>query len=101
GEFHFGATDRGHVHPGVKLASDQQDRGTKYRDYIQGALRNRQLVGAHWFQYTDQAMTGREDGENYNVGLVDIADSPYPELIKAIRETNFAMYTYRTKVNSK
>ncbi|MEM9259091.1 MAG: beta-agarase, partial [Bacteroidota bacterium] len=100
GEFHFGATDRGHVHPGVKLADNQEDRGAKYRDYIQGALRNRQLVGAHWFQYTDQAMTGREDGENYNVGLVDIADTPYPELVKAVRETNFAMYTYRAGVNS-
>ncbi|MEL7159623.1 MAG: beta-agarase [Bacteroidota bacterium] len=97
GEFHFGSTDRGHFHPGVKVAADQSDRGAKYREYIQGALRNPQLVGAHWFQYTDQVLTGREDGENYNVGLVDVADTPYPELMRAVRETNYALYTYRTE----
>ncbi|MEM6771002.1 MAG: beta-agarase, partial [Bacteroidota bacterium] len=79
GEFHFGATDRGHFHPGVKIAANQEERGAMYRDYIQGALRNPQLVGAHWFQYTDQVLTGREDGENYNVGFVDVTDTPYSE----------------------
>ncbi|UXX77861.1 hypothetical protein N7E81_10830 [Reichenbachiella carrageenanivorans] len=95
GEYHFGATDRGHIHPGVKVAQDQAERGKRYESYIQGALRNPQIVGAHWFQYTDQAMTGREDGENYNVGFVDICDKPYSELIEKVRETNYQMYEWR------
>lgn len=95
GEYHFGATDRGHTHPGVKVASSQAERGQMYESYIQGALRNPQIVGAHWFQYTDQAITGRQDGENYNVGFVDICDKPYPELIAKVRETNYHMYELR------
>ena len=70
GEFHFGSLDRGMCHVGVKEAYNQQDRGDKYTAYIQGALQNEQIVGAHWFQYLDEAYTGRGDGENYNVGFV-------------------------------
>lgn len=95
GEFHFGALDRGKFHVGVKKAKNQQDRGEKYQAYIQGALRNPAIVGAHWFQYVDEATTGREDGENYNVGFVDIADTPYYELVKKARETTYSLYEYR------
>ncbi len=95
GEFHFGALDRGSSHTGVKNADSQTDRGEKYQAYIESGLRNPQIVGAHWFQYTDQMMTGREDGENYNVGLVDMADVPYVEFIEKVRETNYGMYEYR------
>jgi len=35
----------------------------------------------------DQPATGRNDGENYNIGFVDVTDRPYPELIKASKET--------------
>lgn len=28
------------------------------------------------------------DGENYNIGLVDVTDQPYPELIDALRTTH-------------
>jgi hypothetical protein len=52
-------------------------------------------VGTHWFQYRDQATTGRGDGENYQIGLVDICDTPYPETIDAVRQTGLLMYDYR------
>jgi agarase len=46
-------------------------------------------VGCHWFQYVDQPVTGRSlDGENYNIGLVTITDTPYPELVEAAREVH-------------
>ncbi len=96
GEFHFGALDRGSFHTGVKEAKDQNERGNMYKDYIQGALRNPFIVGAHWFQYLDEPLTGRFDGENYNVGLIDICDNPYEELVNKIRETTYKMYEYRT-----
>jgi hypothetical protein len=37
-------------------------------------------VGAHWFQYYDEPPHGRPDGEDFNMGLVDIYDRPYEEL---------------------
>ncbi len=95
GEFHFGALDRGSFHLGVKRAESQAHRGELYQKYIQGGLRNPAIVGAHWFQYTDQMITGREDGENYNVGFVDVCDVPYEEFIEKVRETNYGMYEYR------
>ncbi len=95
GEFHFGSTDRGMAHPGVKIVATQEERGIAYEKYIKGALRNEQIVGAHWFQYLDQPYTGRGDGENYNVGLVDVTDKPHQELIDKIRETCYNMYEYR------
>jgi len=97
GEFHFGALDRGLFHPGLKRAADQQDRADKYAEYVRGALRNPYIVGAHWFQYQDQATTGRGDGENYQIGFVDIADTPYPETIAASRDIGRTMYEYRLK----
>jgi hypothetical protein len=95
GEFHFGALDRGMFHTGLKATQNQQDRADKYRDYVHGALRNPYIVGTHWFQYTDQPTTGRGDGENYQIGFVDICGHPYPEIVQAAREIGRSMYEYR------
>ncbi|NQT00723.1 MAG: beta-galactosidase [Planctomycetes bacterium] len=97
GEFHFGALDRGMFHTGLKKTTDQQDRAAKYKSYVQGALRNPYIVGTHWFQYKDQATTGRGDGENYQIGFIDICDKLYPEIVKASREVGYNLYKYRLK----
>jgi hypothetical protein len=39
------------------------------------------FIGSSWFQWVDQPCTGRMDGENYNIGLVDLTDRPYADLI--------------------
>ncbi|MDO4586662.1 MAG: hypothetical protein Q4C95_05110 [Planctomycetia bacterium] len=95
GEFHFGALDRGLFHPGLGPCSDQNDRARAYENYVKSALKNPYLVGAHWFQYGDQATTGRFDGENYQIGLIDICDTPYPETIQAIRNVGYHLYEIR------
>ena len=95
GEFHFGALDRGLFHTGLKPTDDQQARAAAYRDYVTGALKNPIWVGSHWFQYGDQAATGRGDGENYQIGFVDLCDTPYVETIEAAREIGRTMYQLR------
>jgi hypothetical protein len=95
GEFHFGALDRGMFHTGLRKTANQEDRAEKYRGYVKGALRNPCIVGTHWFQYKDQATTGRGDGENYQIGLIDVCDKPYPETIKAVRDVGYNLYEYR------
>lgn len=97
GEFHFGALDKGSFHVGIKKAANQAERGEMFKNYIQGALRHPNIVGAHWFQYIDEPITGRFDGENYNVGFIDVCDNPYPELIEKVKETTYSMYEYRIK----
>ncbi len=93
GEFHFGALDRGLFHPGLVATADQQARAETYRAYVLGALRHPQFVGCHWFQYFDEPTTGRTyDEENYQIGFVDVADTPYAEMITACRAVGYAMY---------
>jgi hypothetical protein len=46
--------------------------------------REPQVVGMHWFQYSDHPQGGRDDGEDYNFGLVDIHDHPYELLVDAL-----------------
>jgi len=95
GEFHFGALDRGMFHTGLRRTENQQDRADKYESYVRGALRNPCIVGTHWFQYKDQATTGRGDGENYQIGFIDVCDRPYPEIVQAARSVGHSMYEYR------
>jgi len=92
GEFHFGALDRGMFHTGLVPTADQKERAAAYREYVRSALKNPLVVGTHWFQYGDQATTGRGDGENYQIGFVDICDTPYSETIAACREVGYALY---------
>lgn len=95
GEFHFGALDRGPFWGGLTTADNQQERGKRYREFVQSALENPQIVGVHWFQYSDQATVGRGDGENGQIGFVDMCDTPYPETIQAARQTAEEMYGHR------
>jgi hypothetical protein len=96
GEWHFGALDRGMLHTGLRSVGNQAQRGATYEFYARGAMRNPALVGCHWFQYHDQCVTGRGDGENYQIGFLDIADTPYWETIAACRNAGYSLYQTRT-----
>ena len=85
GEFHFGAHDRGLFGSGLCNAGDQRGRAAALRTYVESALRNPQVVGAHWHQFSDQATSGRFDGEYFQVGWTDICDRPYVETVEALR----------------
>jgi len=93
GEFHFGALDRGLFHTGLVPVADQAARALAYKEYVRGAVRHPQFVGCHWFQYQDEPTTGRVyDEENYQIGFVDIADTPYTETIEAARAVGGMLY---------
>ncbi|HEY3861945.1 MAG TPA: beta-agarase [Verrucomicrobiae bacterium] len=93
GEYHFGALDRGMFHPGLVELPDQAARAGACREYVEGALHHPQFVGVHWFQYRDEPVLGRAlDEENYQIGFVDVADTPYAETIAAAREAGYHLY---------
>ena len=101
GEFHFGALDRGMFHTGLVPVANQADRAQAYRDYVLGAVRHPQFVGTHWFQWMDEPTTGRVyDEENYQIGFVDIADTPYRETIEASRDVGRKLYRTRLEDSS-
>jgi hypothetical protein len=97
GEFHFGALDRGLFHTGLVPVADQSARAEAYKSYVRGCLANPQFVGCGWFKYRDECTTGRPlDAENYQIGFLDICDTPYPETIAASREVGYGMYEFRS-----
>jgi len=91
GEFHFGTPGRG-LAPGLRQTKNQQERSIAYRYYVENAIAHPAVIGTHWFQWVDQPATGRMDGENYNIGLIDVTDQPYPELVEALRATHERLY---------
>ena len=95
GEYHFGALDRGLPHAGLRSASNQKQRARIYQHFVNQALESDYIVGAHWFQYVDQLYTARSDGENYQIGFVDICDRPHQEMIDATRKISSYLYDYR------
>jgi hypothetical protein len=86
GEYHFGTVDRG-MAQSLWQVNSQQERGVAYRFYTERAYSHPGLIGTAYFQWCDQDLTGRRDGENYNCGLVDVTDRPYPHQVKAMMET--------------
>ncbi len=97
GEFHIGSTDRGVWMPGLVAAPSQKERAQTFKKYVESVLDNPNFVGCHWFQYIDQPNTGRVlDGENYNIGFVDVTDTPYEDMVKAAKEVHDEIYARRS-----
>ncbi len=87
GEFHIGVPGRG-MAPGLVQAMNQTERGAAYSYYVEHAAAHPEVIGTHWFQWIDQPALGRNDGENYNIGWVDVTDRPYDELVAAAKVTH-------------
>jgi hypothetical protein len=62
------------------VVTTQKERADGFRNTVEALVRLPYLVGADWFQYSDEPAHGRDDGEDYNFGLVDVHDQPYEEL---------------------
>ncbi len=62
------------------VAATQRERATAIRNTLARLAHTPYVLGADWFQYFDEPRYGRDDGENFNFGLVDINDCPYGEV---------------------
>ncbi len=92
GEYHFGTVDRG-MAQSLWQVDTQKERGIAYRFYTEQGFSHPGLIGVAYFQWCDQDLTGRRnDGENYNCGLIDVTDRPYKYMIEAIIETAKHLY---------
>ena len=85
------AAERGYA-PSLVMVKDQAERGTAYQYYVEQAAALPWIVGTHYFQFADQPVTGRFDGENYNLGFVSQQDLPYAELVESARSAHRRMY---------
>lgn len=91
GEYHFGTVDRG-MAQSLWQVNSQKERGVAYRYYTEKAYSHPGLIGTAYFQWCDQDLLGRSDGENYNCGLVDVTDRPYNEQVKAMMKSAESLF---------
>ena len=93
GEWHYGAAENGLFSGALVNATTQKERGKACAEYTRQALTNKSCVGAHWFELNDQPLSGRFDGENMNVGLVNVCNVPYADCIREFAAINHRMYS--------
>lgn len=105
-EFHFGAPDRGVPGTGLWPVGDQTQRARSYVAYVLSGLKHPKVVGTHWFAFPDQSAAARpispggKSAENYQIGFVDVTDTPYPEITQASRALADRMYEIATDKSS-
>ena len=76
-----------------------QDQGERLRDmerWLDEAFAHPALVGAHFFQFRDQPLTGRADGEATLRGFLNVADTPHFDLVQLNRRLAYKLYETRT-----
>ena len=83
--------------PGLVQVANQEERAVAFRYFAENGFSHPALVGIAWFQYTDQGILGRGDGERYNIGLVDVVDIPYP-IVKGIRAAAENIYSVHSGI---
>jgi hypothetical protein len=89
-EFSFMFPGRGMASANAAVtATSQQNRGEKYRAFVEAQARSRSFVGFGWFSSYDQAVTRKPGAtEAFNVGLVNQQDQPYQDMLDIMREVN-------------
>lgn len=69
----------------------QRDRGRFYENFTIGLLRNRNVVGWHWFRYIDDGDL-KTKGHSSNKGIVNLRYQEYHELGRSMRAINSRVY---------
>jgi hypothetical protein len=92
GEWHFGGPDNGLLRTALLSAASQEERGKAYKRYLQTAAADPNCVGAHYFEYNNQTLMGRFDGEHMAHGLIDCTNLPYPHMVEAIKTCSEQLY---------
>ena len=91
GEFHFGTSGKG-LAGGLQQVESQKARGEAYRHYVESAFSHPSVVSTFWYRWRDQPNTGRSDGENYNIGMVDVTDLVYHDLVNDVIKTHKRLF---------
>lgn len=94
-EFHYGDPTQGQT-SSIEMVDDEAEKGYAYRNYVENMAATGFVVGTHWFEYLDQAVTGRwfegDYGEGFGIGLLNVADRPYKTFLNSVMATNYSIY---------
>ncbi|MBO7743439.1 hypothetical protein I8J29_04485 [Paenibacillus sp. MWE-103] len=88
-EFTFSQAARGlsAINASTSVTS-AEERGLAFQAFVEAQAANPLFVGSGWFSYYDQAVTGRRDNENFNLGLVNQQDQPYADMTRVMKTVN-------------
>ena len=93
-EFTFSTSERGlsPINASTRAASIAE-RGMKFKAFVESQTAHPLFVGSGWFEYYDQAVPGRKDGENFNAGLLNQQDQPYTDMVNIMKTVNAGLET--------
>jgi len=86
--FYRRARATGSFPPFLPEVPDGEAQAAAYRAYMEELLQMPFVVGEHWFQWVDQPIERRPDGENQLIGIVDIHDDLNQPLADAVADMN-------------
>ncbi len=95
GEWHFGG-DSGMFRTALVSAVSPEERGKAYRRYCEICAADPNCVGVHYFEYNNQTLMGRFDGEHFAHGIIDCCNRPYPHMAEAIRVSSQDLFDVMT-----
>lgn len=94
-EYHYGDPTQGQT-SSIQMMDNEAQKGHAYRNYVETLAASGVVVGAHWFEYLDQAVTGRwfqgYNGEGFGIGFLNVADRPYKDFLASVMKTNYFIY---------
>ena len=77
------------------LVKTQTERAKAFSQNLKSLAALPYVIGAHWFQFTDEPEHGRGDGENFNMGLIDTKGQPYKEITDAAKSLHTSTFPTR------
>ena len=92
GEWHIAGYEMRNLAAGLVFSPDQVERTKACLFYMEHAMAHDTCVGAHYFEWNDQPVLGRFDGECMQHGLISLCNVPYPELTSAMERLAPRMY---------
>ena len=71
------------------VVKTQEKRSDTFEKMMRWFISKPYAIGYHWFAYIDEPKTGRsDDGENSNIGIVNLRDEPYEVLVERMTKIN-------------
>lgn len=71
------------------LASNQGVRGDAYKGFLESVFNTPNVVSTNWYTFVNCPVTGINlNGENVNVGIVDVANVPYGTFLQEVAQVN-------------
>ena len=91
-EFTISSFDNAQVASGPRHATTDRQRGRISAHYWKSAVNTNNVVGALYFRWADQYLTGRSDGESFQNGFITLLDYPYYEFLDEVMAFTHSMY---------